>query len=431
MHTFHGSFIRKCIVTHVIDGKTIRVLLNPEGGQQRTQSGEGWMDSLVVGSAPGSSLPPEELDASSLDPKTWEKVDVRLIYVDTEEALQPKKEEAAYKVREIRARTRREETRNERLTRKLALVVDDSQPVTPSGQESFDWLKKRLGAARDGRCGNVEIDLEFDTCAFMSISRARECSMDKYGRMLAYAHLEGSNVNIDLVRAGQSVYFTKYGRSRLYHGEFQASEKAAMEDLRGIWDPTATSMMMFGLLEYSRDYRRLLPWWKEREMFMEDWRHWNHLGIATDVLNPRDYKDYQTLVARAAAHEKVTVLVDLQLTQSNLYGGVMQLVKYENGMQGMCVFAGTRRCPFILWMDDATTAESARLQNLLHSRYCQRKCNYCFITGKLFIFHAKQRPQLLLESCDQISDFPLEPRDMSSKLREHHRQMKPIPSAAA
>ena len=100
-------------------------------------------------------------------------------------------------------------------------------------------------------------------------------------------------------------------------------------------------------------------------------------------------------------------------------------------MQGLCIFAGTRRCPFNLWMDDATTAESARLQNLLHSRYCQRKRNYCFITGKLFIFHAKQRPQLLLESCDQISDFPLEPRDMSSKLREHHRQMKPIPSAAA
>ena len=67
--------------------------------------------------------------------------------------------------------------------------------------------------------------------------------MDKYGRMLAYAHLEGSNVNIDLVRAGKSVYFTKYGRSRLYHGEFQASEKAAMEDLRGIWDPSATTMM--------------------------------------------------------------------------------------------------------------------------------------------------------------------------------------------
>ena len=116
MHTFHGSFIRKCIVTHVIDGKTIRVLLNPEGGQQRTQSGEGWMDSLVVGSAPGSSLPPEELDASSLDPKTWEKVDVRLIYVDTEEALQPKKEEAAYKVREICARDEKRRDETKRMT---------------------------------------------------------------------------------------------------------------------------------------------------------------------------------------------------------------------------------------------------------------------------------------------------------------------------
>jgi len=434
MHTFHGSFIRQCVVTHVIDGKTIRVLLNPDGGQQRTASGDGWADSLVLGSTPGQRQPSEEFDASPLAPMTWEKVDVRLIYVDTEEALQPKKEEAAYKVRSRRARRdekRREEKRRQGLTRTLALVIDNLQPVTPSGQESFDWLKKRLGAALDGRCGNVEIDLEFDTCTFMSISRARECSMDKYGRMLAYAHLDGSNVNVDLVRAGQSVYFTKYGRSRLYHGEFQASEKAAMEDLRGVWDPSAATFASFGMLEYSRDYRRLLPWWKTRELFMEDWRHWSHLGIASDVLNPRDYKDYQTLVVRAAAREKVTVLVDLQPTNSNLYDGVMQLVKYENGMQGLCVFAGTRRCPFNLWMDDATTAESARLQNLLHSRYCQNNRNYCFITGKLFIFHAKQRPQLLLESCDQISDFPLEARDMSTKLREHHRQMKPIPSAAA
>jgi endonuclease YncB( thermonuclease family) len=120
MHTFHGSFIRQCVVTHVIDGKTIRVLLNPDGGQQRTASGDGWADSLVLGSTPGQRQPSEEFDASPLDPMTWEKVDVRLIYVDTEEALQPKKEEAAYKVRSRRARRdekRREETRRDEKTR--------------------------------------------------------------------------------------------------------------------------------------------------------------------------------------------------------------------------------------------------------------------------------------------------------------------------
>lgn len=136
MHTFHGSFIRKCIVTHVIDGKTIRVLLNPDGGQQRTASGDGWADSLVLGSTPGQRQPSEEFDASPLDPMTWEKVDVRLIYVDTEEALTPKKEEAAYKVRSRRARRddekRREETREKKRDDKRR---EEKQKQEKRGQE--------------------------------------------------------------------------------------------------------------------------------------------------------------------------------------------------------------------------------------------------------------------------------------------------------
>ena len=187
MHSFHGTFIRNCIVTHVIDGKTIRVLLNPDGGQQRSSTGDGWEDSLVVGSEPTSRIPSDELDASSVDPTTWEKVDVRLIYVDTEESLDVKKEEQAYK------------------------------PITPAGVEAFDWLKKRLGSAADGRCGDVEVDIEFDTCEFMtSVSRAREYSLDKYGRVLAYVYHNGNSVNVETVLAGQSPYFTKHGRSRLY-----------------------------------------------------------------------------------------------------------------------------------------------------------------------------------------------------------------------
>ena len=392
MHSFHGTFIRNCIVTHVIDGKTICVLLNPDGGQQRSSTGDGWEDSLVVGSEPTSRIPSDELDASSVDPTTWEKVDVRLIYVDTEESLEVKKEEQAYK------------------------------PITPAGVEAFDWLKKRLGSAADGRCGDVEVDIEFDTCEFMtSVSRAREYSLDKYGRVLAYVYHNGNSVNVETVLAGQSPYFTKHGRSRLYHGEFALAEKLAIENIRGIWDPAGASLASFGMLEYSRDYRRLLPWWRERELFIEDWRHWGHLGLTKDILNPRDARDYQKLLVAAAAREKATILVDLQPTQSNLYDGVMQLIRYEGGKQGLCIFAGTRRYPFNLWMDDANSMESGRLQALLHARYCQNARNFCFITGSLFIFHAKNRPQMLLESCEQVSDFPLRPDDMSQKLREHHR----------
>ena len=197
MHSFHGTFIRNCIVTHVIDGKTIRVLLNPDGGQQRSSTGDGWEDSLVVGSEPTSRIPSDELDASSVDPTTWEKVDVRLIYVDTEESLEVKKEEQAYK------------------------------PITPAGVEAFDWLKKRLGSAADGRCGDVEVDIEFDTCEFMtSVSRAREYSLDKYGRVLAYVYHNGNSVNVETVLAGQSAYFTKHGRSRLVPRRIRARGEA-------------------------------------------------------------------------------------------------------------------------------------------------------------------------------------------------------------
>lgn len=402
MHTLHGTFIRECIVTHVIDGKTLRVLLNPDTGQQRSASGNGWESSLVVGSEPvPRALNADQLEATQDDPSTWERVDVRLIYVDTEEWNDPKKEDVAYK------------------------------PVTPAGEEAFEYLKKRLGAGSDGRCANVVVDLEFDSLEYMtSISRARETSMDKYGRVLAYVYQNGVNVNVDVTLAGQSAYFTKYGRSRLYHGEFQLAEKLAQENLRGIWDPARASLWSFGMLEYTRDYRRLITWWKMRELFVEDWRHWKHLGIVDHILDPRDFCDYKKIVAAAHARERRTILLDLQPTMANLFDGVMQLVRYSSG-QGMVIFGGSKRFPFNLWMDDANSTESGRVQTLLHSRYANHRRNYCFVTGNLFVFHTKQRPQMLIESCEQISDFPLRPDEMSQRLREHHRSRDQVIKSSA
>ena len=277
------------------------------------------------------------------------------------------------------------------------------------------------------------VDLEFDTLSYMtSVTRAREQFLDKYGRMLAYVYHNGNNVNVDCVLAGHSPYFAKYGRSRLYHGEFTLAEKLAIENSRGVWNPVGASAWSFGLLEYTRDYRKLLPWWRQRELFVEDWRHWHHLGIVDHVLDPRDFSDYKKLVVAAASREQRTILLDLQPTHENLLDGVMQLVRYTKG-QGMCVFAGTKRQPFNLWMDDANSTEAGRVQTILHSRYCNMKKNYCFVTGSLFMFHAKNRPQMLIESCEQIADFPLKPEAMSERLREHHRSKCPSskPSLAA
>ena len=38
-----------------------------------------------------------------------------------------------------------------------------------------------------------------------------------------------------LLRLGRSPYFTKYGRSRLYHADFLEAERMAMAEERGLW----------------------------------------------------------------------------------------------------------------------------------------------------------------------------------------------------
>lgn len=397
MHTLHGTIIKGCVVTHVIDGKTLRVRLNPDGGLQRTASGDGWKSSLVVPSAPGVKTPPEETDADVNDPETWECCDVRLIHVDCEESNEQKDADKPFKV------------------------------VTPAGSEAFAWLKKRLNAESDGRCFDVVVDLEFDTFELeVPVARAREMFSDKYARPMCYVWKDGENVNVSCVLAGQSAYFTKYGRSALYHGDFVDAARNAFENERGIWSPDIRAMQTFSFwLEWCRDYGMLTHWWRARELFIEDFRHFGHLGLTNDVFLPKDFAHYEKLVAMAHAHseDKVTILLDLQPSQAGLVDGVFNLVRYDQGT-GLCVFAGSKRHPLNLWIDNASAPESIRVQKFLHDRYCGfTNNNYVFVTGKLFMYKRKSRPQMLIESCDQFSDLPpgIAPNELSKRLREHRR----------
>ena len=43
----------------------------------------------------------------------------------------------------------------------------------------------------------------------------------------------------DTLRFGRSPYFTKYGRSRLYHADFLEAERMAMAEERGLWAGTS------------------------------------------------------------------------------------------------------------------------------------------------------------------------------------------------
>jgi endonuclease YncB( thermonuclease family) len=82
---------------------------------------------------------------------------------------------------------------------------------------------------------------------------------DYYGRYLAYvfAPKNGAwvNYNVEVVRAGLSPYFTKYGRSRRFHKEFVEAQEQARAAKIGIWDPTK---------QHYPDYPERLKWWNAR-----------------------------------------------------------------------------------------------------------------------------------------------------------------------
>ena len=51
-----------------------------------------------------------------------------------------------------------------------------------------------------------------------------------YGRLLAYVFVDGQNLNLDLVRQGLSLYYTKYEKSEKYDAESRAAEKQARKE---------------------------------------------------------------------------------------------------------------------------------------------------------------------------------------------------------
>ncbi|MEJ7596709.1 MAG: thermonuclease family protein [Kofleriaceae bacterium] len=92
---------------------------------------------------------------------------------------------------------------------------------------------------------------------------------DRFNRYLAYAiALKNGvwvNYNVELVRAGMSPYFTKYGYSRRYHDELAAAQKEAKAGGRGIWSAQP------GIMKYP-DYPEREAWWTPRAEFVKAFR---------------------------------------------------------------------------------------------------------------------------------------------------------------
>lgn len=81
---------------------------------------------------------------------------------------------------------------------------------------------------------------------------------DYYNRYLAYVMVNKGgkwvNFNVEVVRAGMSPYFSKYGYSRRFHDDFVQAQEEAKLGKRGIWAPG----------KHYDDYEERLKWWNTR-----------------------------------------------------------------------------------------------------------------------------------------------------------------------
>jgi len=116
---------------------------------------------------------------------------------------------------------------------------------------------------------------------------------DRYKRYLAYVLAEKQgvwlNYNVELVRAGMSPYFPKYGYSRRYHTQFLAAQDEAKAAKRGIWAPNVMA---------APDYPEREAWWMARGAFVDEFRkegegkanyidltHWDAMKVLEEHLD--------------------------------------------------------------------------------------------------------------------------------------------------
>lgn len=126
-----------------------------------------------------------------------------------------------------------------------------SRIATPMGEVAKDWAKKFFDGA-------TTVRLERD--------HPKEIR-DRFKRYLAYVFVEKNgvwvNFNVEVVRAGMSPYFTKYGNSRRFHKEFREAQAQAQAAKRGIWAS--------GIMNYP-DYPERFAWWTPRADFIDEFR---------------------------------------------------------------------------------------------------------------------------------------------------------------
>ena len=122
------------------------------------------------------------------------------------------------------------------------------KPQTVLGERARLWLVARLA-----NVGELTLEAHPDE------------PRDGFGRLLAHARLpDGRDLGLELVRAGLSPYFTKYGTCPLADRAYARAEREARAARRGIWAPDANRPRTPDAPIARRDYDALRAWWTLR-----------------------------------------------------------------------------------------------------------------------------------------------------------------------
>ena len=227
--------------------------------------------------------------------------------------------------------------------------------------------------------------------------------LDNYERPLGYIHLpepvDGmTDFTEIMIRRGYSPYFVKYGRSEFpsHDARYEAAERVAQIEDIGVWNQFEANGAMTPEAA-PRNYPRLMVWWELRARIIDTFREARAADPDAALYDTRI--DYRALVERAEAGDTVTVFMELK--EGRTVGGIHHAIR-----------SGSLAQPFQLFLPREERPEIEAVKRLLSNRYVAEgedfpRRNYAYVTGPLQLFRG--RPEMVVESTDQIADLPPAP----------------------
>lgn len=230
---------------------------------------------------------------------------------------------------------------------------------------------------------------------------------DYFNRLVCYLWRDSENYNLRLVEEGLSPYFTKYGRSRIYHQEFTDAQENAQFRLAGIWNPSINEGGA------SRNYVELLPWWNLRGSIIDEFRAIddgsvvNIAGFTPEICDneclqisqtqPRSKKNQNHYTNKHTIHKtnNYTIHTNNFLFFTDFLGGFQKIFS-----DGVVVRGGTKNNYIRLWIPGSCNEGIADEINRTYTGYGR---GYGYVRG--YIENYRNTTQITVVELSDRSSF--------------------------